>query len=42
MQRIHEVLMSVLDQDITHPGACHLFIHATEPTVRPELAEPCA
>ena len=25
--------------DPKHPGACHLYVHATESTVRPELAE---
>jgi tetratricopeptide (TPR) repeat protein len=39
---IHEVLESVLAQDLTHPGACHLYIHSTESTVRPEKAEACA
>ena len=42
VQRIHQVLESVLAQDILHPGACHLYVHATEPTVAPEKAEGCA
>lgn len=42
VQEIHRVLESVLAQDITHPGACHLYIHATEPTRDPGLAEGCA
>ncbi len=42
VQEIHRVLESVLAQDITHPGVCHLYIHATEPTVRPDKAEGCA
>ena len=42
VKRIHAVLESVLARDIRHPGACHLYIHATESTSRPELAEPCA
>ncbi len=42
VQEIHGVLESVLDQDITHPGACHLYIHATEPTQDPGKAEGCA
>ncbi len=42
VQRIHRVLESVLDQDLTHPGACHLYIHATEPTDVPGMAEGCA
>jgi tetratricopeptide (TPR) repeat protein len=40
--RLHEVLTGVLDDDITHPGACHLYIHATESSQKPELALPCA
>ena len=39
---IHRILESVLAIDITHPGACHLYVHATEPTIRPEKAEACA
>ncbi len=39
---LHEVLTGVLDEDITHPGACHLYIHATESSQQPELALPCA
>ncbi len=42
VQEIHRVLESVLEQDIEHPGACHLYIHATEPTQRPSKAEACA
>jgi tetratricopeptide (TPR) repeat protein len=42
VRRIHEVLLGVLAEDLSHPGACHLLIHATESTTRPELAEPCA
>ncbi len=41
VQRLHAVLESVLARDIRHIGACHLYIHATESTVKPELAEPC-
>jgi len=40
--RIHRVLGDVLDRDRSHPGACHLYIHATESTIRPDLAEACA
>jgi len=36
------VLEAALAQDMTHPGACHLYIHATESTVQPDLALPCA
>ena len=39
---IHRILESMLAIDITHPGACHLYVHATEPTIRPEKAEACA
>jgi tetratricopeptide (TPR) repeat protein len=42
VQDIHRVLESVLDQDLGHPGTCHLYIHATEPTQRPDKAEACA
>jgi tetratricopeptide (TPR) repeat protein len=42
VQRIHRVLEQTLELDITHPGACHLYVHATEPTTRPEKAEGCA
>jgi tetratricopeptide (TPR) repeat protein len=40
--RLHGVLTGVLEEDLEHPGACHLYIHATESTERPELALPCA
>ena len=40
--RLHGVLTGVLDEDLTHPGACHLYIHATESSQKPELALPCA
>ena len=42
VQRLHGVLESVLNRDITHPGACHLYIHATESTVDPGRASACA
>jgi tetratricopeptide (TPR) repeat protein len=42
VQHIHQVLEEVLALDITHPGACHLYVHATEPTVEPGKAEACA
>ena len=42
VQMIHTVLEDVLRRDITHPGACHLFIHATESTAVPGKAEACA
>ncbi len=40
--RLHRVLEGVLDVDIRHPGACHLYIHATESTSQPELGAECA
>lgn len=40
--RLHGVLTGVLDEDIAHPGACHLYIHATESSQRPDLALGCA
>lgn len=42
VRKIHAVLESVLEQDIKHPGACHLYIHATESTTEPEKAEACS
>ena len=42
VQRIHEVLEHTLRVDVTHPGACHLYVHATEPTQEPGKAEGCA
>ncbi len=42
VQQIHFVLESLLAQDLLHPGACHLYVHATESTVVPGKAEACA
>ena len=42
VQRLHQVLEGVLARDIKHPGACHLYVHATESTVAPEKAVACA
>ena len=42
VRKIHGILEAVLAMDIEHPGACHLYVHATEPTVKPEKAEDCA
>lgn len=42
LQRLHGVLTGVLDTNIKHPGACHLYIHATESSQRPDLALECA
>ena len=42
VKRLHQVLESVLSRDVHHPGACHLYIHATESTIAPGRAEACA
>ncbi|HEY5647582.1 MAG TPA: hypothetical protein VIS76_16650 [Pseudomonadales bacterium] len=42
LQRLHAVLRGVIDEDIRHPGACHLYIHATESSQHPEWGLPCA
>lgn len=42
VQRLHKVLEGVLAKDIKHPGACHLYVHATESTVDPGKAAACA
>jgi tetratricopeptide (TPR) repeat protein len=42
VEKLHSVLEEILEKDIKHPGACHLYIHATESTQNPEWAEPCA
>ena len=42
VQRLHGVLEGVLARDIRHPGACHLYVHATESTTQPGKAEACA
>ncbi len=42
VQRLHGVLEGILARDPKHPGACHLYVHATESTVRPDKAEACA
>jgi tetratricopeptide (TPR) repeat protein len=42
IQLIHRVLESVLTRDRSHPGACHLYVHATESTTQPGKAEACA
>ena len=40
--RLHGVLEGILAADVQHPGACHLYIHATESSQKPELALGCA
>jgi tetratricopeptide (TPR) repeat protein len=42
VQRLHTVLEGILQRDVRHPGACHLYVHATESTVVPGRAEACA
>lgn len=42
IKRLHGVLESVLTRDLKHPGACHLYVHATESTVDPGKAAACA
>lgn len=42
VKRLHAVLESVLSRDVRHPGACHLYVHATESTVDPGRAQTCA
>ncbi len=42
VQKFHRVLEAVLAKDINHPGACHIYIHATEATEEPGKAEACA
>jgi tetratricopeptide (TPR) repeat protein len=42
VQRLHATLEKILAVDVHHPGACHLYIHATESTVVPGRAEACA
>jgi hypothetical protein len=42
VREIHSTLEYILKRDITHPGACHLYIHATESSEHPEKAEACA
>ena len=38
MQHLHHVLEAILAKDVHHPGACHLYVHATESTVVPGKA----
>ncbi len=39
---LHKELEQILEKDIKHTGACHLYIHATESSQKPELAVGCA
>ena len=42
VQRLHKVLEGILAKDVKHPGACHLYVHATESTIVPGKAAACA
>jgi tetratricopeptide (TPR) repeat protein len=42
VHKLHVTLENILAKDVLHPGACHLYIHATESTVDPGKAEKCA
>ena len=42
VHRLHQVLENILVRDVHHPGACHLYVHATESTAVPGRAEACA
>lgn len=42
VRKLHDVLERILTRDVRHPGACHLYVHATESTVVPGRAEACA
>jgi tetratricopeptide (TPR) repeat protein len=42
VKHLHHVLEQVLARNVHHPGACHLYVHATESTVVPGRAEACA
>ena len=42
LERLHGVLTGVLDENISHPGACHLYIHATESTIDAGRALPAS
>jgi tetratricopeptide (TPR) repeat protein len=42
VQHLMHVLEAILARDVRHPGACHLYVHATEATVVPGKAEDCA
>jgi len=42
VKHLHHVLEGILSRDVHHPGACHLYVHATESTVVPGRASACA
>jgi len=42
VQEITTVLEGILERNLRHPGACHLFIHHVEASQEPERAEACS
>ena len=42
VKRVHDVLEALLRRDERHPGACHLYVHATEATAKVGQAQACA
>lgn len=42
IEELLRTLESILARNLRHPGACHLYIHATEASLTPERAEACA
>lgn len=42
VREILEILEPILEEDLAHPGACHLYIHLVEASGEPERAEPCS
>jgi tetratricopeptide (TPR) repeat protein len=42
IDQLLRTLENILARDVRHPGACHLYIHATEASLQPERAEECA
>ncbi len=42
VREITDILEEVLDRDLKHPGACHLYIHLVEASAEPERAEACS
>jgi len=42
IDELMRVLEGVLARNLAHPGACHLYIHATEASTQPRRAEQCA
>ena len=42
VKTILHILEGVLERDVKHPGACHLYIHLVEASLEPARAEACA